>query len=114
MSYKSQHTILIKSAHPKGLSEFFSRLFWKDAAMIESAVKVYNMIKDGTFNEKKRDEVMKETGLTYGQYYHLLKCLKSLGLVRKEVNNYVLSNEFAERLQRLIEYATGVKDSNDA
>lgn len=103
---KTQHIIVIKAKHPKGWDDFFSRLFWKEPEMIHPATKVYELIKSGEFNEKSRESVMKEVGMTYGQYYYLLSCLKSLGLIRRDADGYQLSSDFAERLRRLIEYVT--------
>jgi hypothetical protein len=72
--------------------------------MVNPAMKIYQMIKIGEFNKKTREDVMKELGITYGQYYYILRCLKGLGLIRKDASEYRTSNDFAERLRRLIEY----------
>jgi len=100
---------MLKHIHPKTQGEFFERIFWKDnkkkPSMAPEAMKIYQMIKDGSFNKKTREYIMGQLGISFGQYYYVLSMLKALGLVRKEYGEYKTSKDFVKRLERLIEFA---------
>ena len=105
---KTMHTIMIKHVHPLTEEEFFERLFWKNPTLVKPALRICKMIASGEFNEKTRDEIQKELSITFAQYYHILRCLKAFGLIRREWGQYKPSREFIKRLERYAEFAARI------
>jgi len=101
-------TISIPSQPIRSWHDFWKCIFFgREKTLAEKAEKLYILIKDGKVEGKNWKIICEEFGMKQGQYYHILKSMRTLGMVdySYSTKKYEVSENFYLILKVFENYA---------
>ncbi len=81
-------------------------IFWRKPELSEPAMKFLEFIKESNgVDDSVWERFCSETSITRGQYDSIIKKLRGSGLIYKRDGTWMLSNDFMEFLQAVLQIA---------
>lgn len=105
---KTQGTIKIDIRKSPAELPDLLRLIFRSPTYQIRAEKILRLIKEGRITAENYSEIIHNTGMTPSSYYHIIRRLRSLGMIEKSRGYhkgiYTLSRRFSNRLRDIARF----------